>query len=321
MDLRFADPYILLLLITALPALALFMLFARTDRAAIQVGAVALTANLQPPTSWRARADPWLPAVRILAVALLIIALARPQRGEAVTGSGGEGIDIVLAYDISASMTEIFTGRTSRLDAAETVLKRFVQGRGGDRVGLVVFRGNALALSPLTTDYAALTDAIELAPTLRLDDGTAIGTAMGESLNIIRSSESTTRIVILLTDGKNNGGTIEPLAAARIAEQLGIRVYTIGVVSAGLGGSTSTINVDEAALREIANVTGGAYNRAQDPAALQQVYDDIDRLEESRFQAVDITRYNELAPLLLAAAALTLALELLLRHTFLRRPA
>ncbi len=321
MDLRFADPWILLLLITALPALALFMLFARADRPAITIGAVSPSTNHPSPTTIRSRLDPWLPAVRIIAVALLIIALARPQRGEAVTGSQGEGIDIVLAYDISASMTEIFTGQLSRLDAAETVLKRFVQGRDGDRVGLVVFRGNALALSPLTTDYAALTDAIDVAPTLRLDDGTAIGTAMGESINITRSSSSASRIVILLTDGKNNGGTIEPLAAARIAEQLGIRVYTIGVVSAGRGDSTSTLNVDETALRQIASITGGTYNRAQDPAALQQVYDDIDRLEKSRFQAANITRYNELAPLLLAAAALALALELTLRHTLLRRPA
>jgi len=318
MDLRFADPWILALLI-ALPALALFTLLLRGDRSALTVGNVtpALTAH----RTWRVRIEPWLPALRLLAVAALIVALARPQRSEAITESQGEGIDIVLAYDVSSSMSDPLVPGETRLAAAEDVLTRFVEARANDRVGLVAFRSNTLTLSPLTTDYAALGDAVQIAPGIRLQDGTAIGTAVGESVNVLRDSQSASRIVILMTDGENNAGDIEPLAAARIAQRLGIRVYTIGVVSRGLGRSTSTLNVDEAALKEIANVTGATYNRAEDPAALQRIYDDIDRLEKSRFQSVPLTRYGELAPWLLALAALALAAELTLRTTIFRRSA
>lgn len=318
MDLRFADPWILLLLL-ALPALALVVLRFRGDRPAVSVGSIGPAARTR--RTWRMRLQPLLPLLRLAAVALLIMALARPQRGEAVTESGGEGIDIVLAYDASSSMTQPFARGQSRLEAAEQVLKRFVEGRTNDRVGLVIFRGNALTLSPLTTDYAAVSEAVEIAPTIRLDDGTAIGTAMGESINLLRASESASKIVILLTDGENNAPTIEPLAAARIAERLGIRVYTIGVVSGSGNRSQSSLNVDEAALREIANVTGATYNRAEDPGALQDVYENIDALEKSRFEGEEFIRYAEVASPLLALAAILLAIELALRSTVFRRAA
>jgi Ca-activated chloride channel family protein len=316
MDIRFDDPWILLLLL-ALPALALVAFRFRGERSAFALGTLAPTAKSR--RTWRMRLQPLLPLLRLAAVALLIIGLARPQRGEAVTGAGGEGIDIVLAYDASSSMTQPFARGESRLEAAERVLKRFVEGRENDRVGLVVFRGNSLTLSPLTTDYAAVSDAVSLAPTLRLDDGTAIGVAMGESINLLRTSQSASRIVILLTDGENNSPSIEPLAAARIAESLGIRIYTIGVVSRGANRSQSSLNVDEAALREIASITGAGYNRAEDPGALQDIYDNIDALEKSRFEGEDLTRYAEIASPFLALAAILLAVELALRCTAFRR--
>jgi Ca-activated chloride channel family protein len=318
MDVRFADPWILLLLL-AVPALALFVLRFRVDGRSIAVGTVS-PARLARRT-WRVRLEPALAWLRLVAVALLIVALARPQRGEAVAESEGEGIDIVLAFDISSSMTNPFARGQTRLEAAESVLRQFVEARQNDRVGLVVFRGNSLNLSPLTSDYTAVADAVDYAGGLRLEDGTAIGTAIAESVNLLRQSQSASRIVILLTDGENNSPTIEPLAAARIAERLGIRVYTVGVVSRVPGRSSSTVNVDEAALREIANVTGATYNRAEDPAALQAIYDEIDRLEKSRFDAVETTRYAEVAPYLLAAAGLALAFEVLLRATAFRRAA
>lgn len=318
MDLRFDDPWILLLLL-ALPALALVAFRFRGERPAIAVGRLAPAARSR--RTWRMRAQPLLPFLRLAAVALLIVALARPQRGEAVAGTGAEGIDIVLAYDASSSMTQPFARGQSRLEAAENVLKRFVEGRENDRVGLVIFRGNALTLSPLTNDYAAVSEAVSVAPTLRLDDGTAIGVAMAESVNLLRTSESASRIVILLTDGENNSPAIEPLAAARIAETLGIRIYTIGVVSGGANRSQSSLNVDEAALREIANITGANYNRAEDPGALQDIYTNIDELEKSRFEGEDLTRYAEVASPLLALAAILLASELALRFTIFRRAA
>jgi Ca-activated chloride channel family protein len=309
----------ILLLLLVLPLLAAATFFVRRDRPAVTVGTITHAARTR--RTWRMRLQPLLPLLRLIAIALFIIALARPQRGEAVSDTGGEGIDIVLAYDASSSMTQPFARGQSRLQAAEQVLKRFVEGRQNDRVGLVVFRGNALTLSPLTTDYAAVSEAVTIAPTLRLDDGTAIGTAMGESINLLRTSDSASKIVILLTDGENNSPTIEPLAAARLAESLGIRVYTIGVVSRSGNRSQSSLNVDETALREIANVTGATYNRAEDPGALQGVYESIDALEKSRFEGQELVRYAEIASPFLALAAIVLAVELALRSTVFRRVA
>lgn len=317
-NVHFADPAILLLLL-ALPALAAFALLFRGERGSVAVGTIAPATRAH--RTWRVRLEPWLPLWRLLAVALLIVALARPQRSEATSESSGEGIDIVLAYDISSSMTEPFARAQSKQQAAEAVLKRFVEARKNDRVGLVVFRGNTLTLSPLTTDYGAVGEAVEFAGGLRLDDGTAIGTAIGESVNVLRSSQSASKIVILLTDGQSNGESIEPLTAARLAQSLGIRVYTIGVVGRSGPGSSSSLNVDETALKQIASVTDGTYNRAEDPAALEAVYDDIDQLEKSRFTDIPLTRYDEMAPILLGAAAIALTLELLLRATWFRRAA
>jgi Ca-activated chloride channel family protein len=316
MDLRFADPYILALLL-AVPALGAVILIFRRERSALTVGRVPST--MRVPRTWRTKAEPWLPLLRLVAVSLLIVALARPQRGEAVAESDSEGIDIVLAYDVSSSMSELFARGESRQQAAANVLREFVEARSNDRVGLVIFRGNTLTLSPLTTDYRALSSAIEFAPSIRLDDGTAIGSAIAESVRALDSSEAASKIVILLTDGQNNASTIEPLASARIAESLGVRVYTIGVVSNVSGRLPSTVNVDEAALREIANVTGATYSRAEDPAALERIYETIDQLEKSRFETGRFTRYEEIAPWFLIAAACVLVLELLLRTTWLRR--
>lgn len=316
MSFRFEDPLVLWLLI-AIPILAIGPLLLRTERGAVSMGSIA--PGLQSHRTWRIRLEPWLLALRLAAIALLVVAIARPQRGEAVAETEDEGIDIVLAYDISSSMSELFARGESRQQAAEDVLKEFIEGRENDRVGLVAFRENAISLSPLTVDYEAVSDAVEFAPTLRLEDGTAIGSAIAESVGTLRSSEAESRIVILLTDGDNNAGAIEPLAAARLAESLGIRAYTIGVVSQLSGRPQSTINVDEAALREIANVTGGTYNRAQDPEALQQIYETIGELEKSRFDAIEFTRYDELAPWLLAVAVFALAAEVFARTTLLRR--
>jgi Ca-activated chloride channel family protein len=319
MDVRFADPWILLLLL-ALPALAMFALLSRRGARVIPLGTVASTP--MAPRTWRMRTEPLLTLARLAAIALLIVGLARPQRGEAITRAELEGIDIVLAYDVSSSMTAPFGGTVSRLEAAESVLKRFVSRREGDRVGLVAFKGNSVTLSPLTTDYNALAQAVEDAGRLRLADGTAIGPAIGASLNVLQGSDAPSRIVIILTDGTNNAEGLTPLGAARIAQELGIRVYTIGVVSPGLTDqSQSTLNVDETALKEIANITGGAHYRAEDPDALGNIYDTIEKLEKTEFEGSALTRYVDVAPWVLAAAAIALAVEVILRATAFRRAA
>lgn len=315
---RFASPYVLLLLLAA-PVLAVFVWRAGNAAPAVRIGALGAAAGAR--RTWRIRAQR-LPAVlRLLAVALLIVALARPQRGEASARTQGKGIDIVLAYDTSASMTQPFAGGKTRVQAAQDVLSQFVAARTNDRVGLVVFQGTTLTLSPLTSDYGALAQDVKDAARIRLADGTAIGVAIGESVNLLRGSGAASRIVILLTDGENNVATIEPLAAARIAEKLGVRVYTVGVVSRGTNPGFSTLNVDEQSLREIASVTGGTYNRAEDPNALGDIYASIDRLETSRFEDQGFTRYDEIAPYVLAAAAAAVALEIALRYGLLRRAA
>lgn len=315
---RFASPYALLLLLAA-PVLAAYLWRARRDAAPVRVGALGAAAGAR--RTWRVHTEPLLPIVRLLAATLLIFALARPQRGEAASRTQGEGIDIVLGFDISSSMTQPFARGKTRMQAAQDVLSQFVTARTNDRVGLVVFQGASLTLSPLTTDYRAIAQAVQDAGRIHLEDGTAIGTAIGQSVNVLRSSNAASRILILLTDGENNGTTIEPLAAARIAQTLGVRVYTVGVVSLGTNPGFSRLNVDEASLKEIASVTGGAYNRAEDPQALQDIYANIDRLEKSRFEDQRFTRYDELAPYLLAAAAALVALEIALRYGLLRRAA
>ncbi len=310
---RFETPAaLLLLLLLPLAAVAL----RRTRAAATSIGSLAAL----PPQriTWRLRARPLAPALRLGAVALLVFALARPQQGEAVTQTSGNGIDIVLAFDISTSMSLPFAGGRSRLSAAKDVLTHFVQERTGDRVGLVVFQGSTLTLSPLTTDYNVVAQDVGEVDRIRLADGTAIGVAIGESVNLLRDSPAASRIIILLTDGENNGQQIQPLAAARIAEKLGVRVYTVGVVTRGQNPGRQALEVDEASLKAIAEVAHGTYNRAEDPAALQQIYSEIDRLEKSRFEDRTLTRFNDIAPYVLAGAAVLLAIEAGLRHSWLR---
>lgn len=312
---RFASPWALSLLLLV-PPLAYAVL--RRGRApALTVGTVTDAAGAR--RTWRVRMEPLLPVARLLAVTLLVVALARPQRGVTDAAARGRGIDVVLAFDVSASMTLPYARNQTRLDAARDVLSRFVETRRDDRVGLVVFQATSLTLSPLTADYAAVAEDVRAADRVRLADGTAIGLAIAESVDLLRGSSAASRIVILLTDGENNQTQIEPLAAARIAETLGVRVYTIGVGGGtGMPGPT-LFTVDEQAMRELSRVTGGTYNRAEDPAALRRTYDEIDRLEKSRLPGSRFTSFDEWSPYVLAAAAVLLALELTLRHTLFRR--
>ncbi len=317
-NLRFASPWVLMLLLLV-PA-ALLYLRGRRDEPAVAVGATGVMPK--PRRTWRLQLEPFLPGLRLLAAALLVIALARPQRGESATEASGNGIDIALAFDASSSMTLPFSRNATRLSAAKDVVSRFVTSRSDDRVGLVVFQGTSITLSPLTSDYEAIKSDVQNVDRIQLTPGTAIGLAIGQSVNLLRSSTAASRVVILLTDGENNVYQIEPLAAARLAEKLGVRVYTIGVVTpTGVIPGVQRGQVDEEALRQIAEVTGGTYNRAEDPAALQQVYERIDQLEKSRLAGREFTRFDDIAPYFLAAAAAALALEMLLRLSAFRRVA
>lgn len=318
MDVRFGDP-VWLGLLAVVPVLGWYAWRGRRE-AAVGVGSLGGVGRAR--ATWRVRGERWLPGLRLLAVVLLVVALARPQRGEAVSQTRGEGIDIVLAFDISSSMSQPFARGETRLQAATEVLSQFVAARTNDRVGLVAFQGASITLSPLTTDYTALGGMVRTAGRIALADGTAIGLAIGESVHLLRSSTAASRIVILLTDGENNVHDIEPGEAARIAESLGVRVYTVGVVTPPAFEELRTqVGVDEQSLREIASATGGTYNRAEDPQALQRIYSDIDVLEKSRFEDKTVMRFDEMAPFVLAAAVALLALEFALRYAVLRRAA
>jgi Ca-activated chloride channel family protein len=314
----FATPLLLVLLPVTAVVLA-WRYWRRPPRhpALAVADAGALLSARGTNAGWRIRFR-WLPtALRVAALLVLVVALARPQRGLALTFIPEQGVDLVLAFDLSGSMqqpTRQADGRVgpSRLDAARTVINDFVSTLEGDRVGLVIFQSRSLVMSPLTVDRAAVQQTVsKLEPGL-LPDGTAIGLGLAEALNLIRGSEARSRVVVLLTDGQNNSGEVQPLQAAQLAKTLGIRVYTIGFVERGE-------DIDAATLRQIATDTGAAYYDASNQAELASAYDDISALERSRVGERRFTHYQELAPWLVAAAIALLASDAVLRATVFRR--
>lgn len=309
---RFADPPLFVLLL-AIPALLFIRRYLSDGGGTSGVfSSLGLLAGYRP--TWRVRYR-WAPtALRALALILLVVALARPQTGQAGADLPGEGIDIVLVLDTSSSMTIGYGQGQTRAESARDVLTEFIDGRADDRIGIVIFRNESLVLSPLSTDYEALKRLVGDAQQVNLPDGTGIGVGLAEAVNLLRESRARSRVAILMTDGENNNRMIEPMVAARIAETLGVRLYTIGVIdSRGAGG------VDERALREMADLTGGRYFAADNPQALGEVYDSIDRLERSLVGRIQFVTYNELAIYFLAAALVVLALEQVLRATVWRR--
>jgi len=266
-------------------------------------------------------------ALQLLAVSCLIVALARPQTHDSLRSSSIEGTDIVIALDISSSMlaTDL---QPNRIDAAKDVASKFVSQRPNDNIGLVVFSGESLSLMPLTTDKAALINAISSTKTGALNDGTAIGDGIASSINRLVSGQAKSKSVILLTDGTNNAGDVAPTTAAQIAKQKGIRIYAIGVGTNGsiritdpYGFSTTTMEtkIDESALTNIANVTGGKYFRATDSRMLRHVFEEIDALEKSKINVNNFTQTEENFMPWILGAILSLCLYLIVRYTVLRR--
>ena len=313
----FADPAFLVLL-AVLPLLLFLRRRLPPESPPGVIPSLALLAAYRP--TWRVRLA-WAPtAVRAAALVLLVVALARPQSGQAENELPGQGIDIALVLDTSGSMSASLLGTDTRLVVAKRVLGNFVVGRKDDRLALVIFRDQSLVLSPPTLDYDALLGLISQVERVNLADGTAIGLGLADGLDLLRDSRARSRVVGLPTDGENNNRTIEPLAAARIAQTLGIRVYTIGVIDPTTRGA-SVANVDERALQEMANLTGGKYFPAESEEALGAIYDSIDSLEKSHVGRTQFAAYNELSIYFLAAALALLTAEALLRTTVWRRAA
>ncbi len=266
--------------------------------------------------------------LRMLAFVLLIIALARPQSSSRTQNIDIEGIDIVMAIDISGSMlAEDF--KPNRLEAAKTSALEFIDMRPGDRIGLTVFSGQSFTMVPLTTDHLLLKDLLNSVSTGMVEDGTAIGDGLATAINRLRETEAISKVIILLTDGINNSGVIDPLTAAEIAQMLNVRVYTVGVGSPGpvpypqqtpfgIRYQDVEIPVDEDLLKEISEMTAGQYFYAEDENTLMNIYREIDQLERSKIDVTEFTRRtDEYLPLLLIAMGLLL-LEFILRRTWLK---
>ncbi|KAB2808598.1 vWA domain-containing protein [Phaeocystidibacter luteus] len=267
---------------------------------------------------------PWTSLLSLIGLACWIVAFARPQSSQQTQQiRGGEGIDIFLAVDVSYSM-EALDLKPTRLEALKVVANEFVKNRPNDRIGLVVYAGEAYTQVPLTTDHEVLTSAVKSLNSDLLEPGTAVGMGLSTALSRIKDSEAESKVVILMTDGENNRGEIDPRSAARLARELGVRVYTIGIGTKGYAMMPTRImngrkmlqrvkvNIDEDLLREIADATEGRYFRAQNKEQLADIYQEIDRLEKSKIEELKFVQYDEhfypwaLAGLLFIAAEFTL---------------
>jgi Ca-activated chloride channel family protein len=266
---------------------------------------------------------------RMLAITCIIIALARPQTGSEQQLTSGEGIDIVFCLDISGSMlAQDFS--PNRMEAAKQVVSEFIDNRPTDRMGLVIFSGESFTMCPLTTDHAVLKSQLYNVQSGLLEDGTAIGSGLATGVERLRSSVSKSKVIILLTDGENNGGLVDPNSAKEIAKSYGVRVYTVGVgtegfapvpvqTSSGVIMQREKVSIDEKLLTQIANETGGKYFRATDNESLGTIYKDIDQLEKSKFQVTTFTHYTEKFFPFILAAVMFLVLEWILRFTLFRK--
>ena len=267
--------------------------------------------------------------LRQVVFALLVLVVARPQSSNSWENVTTEGIDIVIALDISGSMlAEDF--KPNRLEASKAVATEFIAGRPDDRMGLVVFSGESFTQCPLTTDHAVLMNLFQGIQSGIIEDGTAIGLGLANSVNRLKDSDAKSRVIILLTDGMNNRGEIAPITAAEIAKTYGIRVYTVGVGTLGMAPypfrtafgiqyQNVKVEIDEGVLKDIASMTGGKYFRATNNQKLKEIYQEIDKLEKSRIDVKEInTKTEEYQRFLWMALAVLLA-ELVLRLVFFRR--
>ena len=321
----FLYPGMLWLLLILLPLIAWYIWKHRN--ASPSLGISTLQPFLKFGNSWKVWVIHLCFALRMLCIAFIIVALARPQTHDSLKNSRVLGTDIVIAMDISGSMSAT-DFRPNRFVAAKDVATSFVNSRPNDNMGLVVFAGESLSLMPLTNDRAALVNAIANVEMGDLNDGTAIGDGLSSAINRISQGKAKSKSIILLTDGSNNAGDVPPVTAAQIAKQKGIKVYTIGVGTNGkmqiadpYGFSSTTLEtkIDEPLLTNMAKLTGGKYFRAKDERMLRQVFKEIDSLEKSSIDVNSVTlTQEEFMPWLWLAFA-SLALSLLLRYTIIRR--
>jgi Ca-activated chloride channel family protein len=328
---QLASPWLLVLL--ALVPLVLAGRLRRRRSAAVRYPTLAALRAVAPAGAGRRRAI--LTVLRAVTLVLVVLALARPQAGTATAKVRREGIDIVLAVDVSGSMlAEDFTvgaARASRIDAVKDVVKQFVAARPDDRIGLVLFAARPYTQCPLTLDHGWLLQNLERAKVGMIEDGTAVGSALATAVNRLRSSTARSKVVVLLTDGQSHAGRITPQTAADAAATLGIKVYTVGAGTRGLAPFPAEdmfgnrvyrpvqVDIDEETLGKIARATNARYFRATDTQSLRDVYAEIDRAEKTSFESPEFFDYRELYPWLAWPALALLVAEIGLAQTVLRK--
>lgn len=322
----FANPLYLFLLLLLIPMIAWYILKLRKSQASLQIS------TSQPfdktPGSYKVYLRHFPFVARMLALALLIIVLARPQSTNSWKSTTTEGIDIMIAMDISSSMLAR-DFNPNRLEASKAVASRFISGRHNDNIGLVVFSGESFTQCPLTTDHAVLLNLLKDIRCGMIEDGTAIGHGLVNAVRDIKDSKARSKVIILLTDGSNNKGEIAPVTAAELARTYGVRVYTIGVGSKGeapypmqtpygIQYRNQKVDIDEKTLTQIAQTTDGQYFRAVDNKALSKIYDEIDQMEKTKMSTKEYSKKQEEYKNFAILALLLLLLEVLSRYTFLR---
>jgi len=325
-NLVFAYPKIVFLLLLVIPMIAWYILKLKSATS-VQVSSIESVEDI--PVSYKEILSHVIFGLRMLVFGLLVIALARPQSSNSWENITTQGIDIVLALDISSSMLAQDL-KPDRLEASKDVAIEFISGRPDDRIGLVVFSGESFTQCPLTTDHSVLINLFKDIKSGMIEDGTAIGVGLANAVNRLKDSEAISKVIILLTDGVNNQGAINPITAAELAKTFGIRVYTIGVGSEGMAnypaqdmfGRTRMVpmevEIDEETLQQISDITDGKYFRATDNNKLRQIYQEIDRLEKSKINVKEFSRKNEEYLPFVFAAFILLLFEFLIKKTILR---
>ena len=329
---EFANKEYLFLILLIIPYLIWYVMFRKKSEPTLRMSDTF--AFNYAPKSWRVKLMPLQLLLRIVTFTLIVIVLARPQTSNSWKNKSVEGIDIMLAIDVSTSMLAEDL-KPNRIEAAKAVASEFIIGRPNDNIGLSIFAGEAFTQCPMTTDHASLLNLLQnvrtdIAARGLISDGTAIGMGLANAVTRLKGSKAKSKVVILLTDGSNNMGDISPMTAAEIAQSLGIRVYTIGVgtnkvapypmpVAGGVQYVNMPVEIDTKMLADIAASTEGDFYRATNTAELKNIYKEIDRLEKSKLNVKKFSkRYEAYQPFALAAA-IALLLEILLRITVFRR--
>ena len=326
-DISFAYSWVLYFLIVVPLLIAWYIWQGRKKHAAIKYSSLKIFDIIPSTLKEKLRHLPF--ALRMLALIFLIIALARPQNFSAGQSVNAEGIDIAIDLDISSSMLAEDL-KPNRLDAAKKVIDNFIKGRTSDRIGLVVFAREAFTQCPLTIDYSVLRNLLSDIKSGMVEDGTAIGNAIANAVNRLKDSDGKSKVIILLTDGVNNAGEIDPISAAEIAAKFGIRIYAIGVGTRGeapypvqtpfgIRYQMVPVEIDEVLLKKISEITGGQYFRATNNRALEDIYNRIDKMEKTKIEITSYKNAKELYPTWLEIGFLFLLLELIASSTILRK--